>query len=287
MRTEADTDLKITIITPENVQDYMNILTSYEFFGINDGSLSCFTVSDGEGSEPSGIMSVQIFPEFIKLERIDIFPEYKDKGYAEALLDFIKQRPEDAFLPIRAFFEDTEDTGYVRSLLESNGFIKKDTGFSVISGYLKDFINDDLKEKVKIPNDVLKKYKLTRLDDMPEKILRSYILKSPHDELLQFPDKTMDLGRFSDGSPFCMHDDKIKSAVLIEETEDYSQFTWTCGDDRIAVLICLEVARIDFMNEYGPMYTVRCLCHDRSMEEAYNKLFSECRRSEIKMYESE
>ena len=40
MNKAADTDMKITIITPENIQDYMDILTSYEFFGRNSLSLS-------------------------------------------------------------------------------------------------------------------------------------------------------------------------------------------------------------------------------------------------------
>ncbi len=71
----------ITVISEDNLHEYMQILTSDEIFGINEDTLTSFVISDDEKNEPAGVLTVQIFPEF------------RHRGYAARLLDIIKDRP--------------------------------------------------------------------------------------------------------------------------------------------------------------------------------------------------
>ena len=119
---------------------------------------------------------------------------------------------------------------------------------------------------------------------MPKQKLRQFILNSPHDELYLFPDKTLDLDRFSDGSIICEKDGQIEAVSLIEETDDYTQFTWTYGKDSLAILICMAAAREDLQAEYGPDYQIRCVCWDETTLKIYQKSFANYELKQIKMY---
>ncbi len=272
--------MKITIVTHENILDYWSILSSDDIFGINDDRLNCFVVSDEDGN-PAGTMTVQVLPEYIRLEKLFIFPEFRHKGYATALLNFIKNRPKEAFLPIRAFLEDEED---IRGLLESSGFAEEKCDYNIISLFLKDFPDPNGLIKRKFPDESLGKYRISRMDHVQRQKLQHFILSSPHDELFLFPDKTLDLDRFSDGSIICEKGDLIEAVSLIEETDEYSQFTWTYGKDTLAILLCMAAARKDLEAEYGPDYQIRCLCWDETVVKIYEKSFANYELKQIKMY---
>lgn len=261
----------ITIITEENMREYMHILTSDEIFGISEDRFTTFVIQDEGSGEPAGTMSVQIYPEYIKLERIFVLPEFRRRGYATRLLDVIKERPDDARLPVRVFPEDKED---VRELLKSSGFARQESSYTVITARLKDWTDLAAKVKKAVPEDILKKIKTYRLDQIPPQLVRSFVMSARHDEVLQFPDKAMDLERFSDISSVCMMDDTVKAASMIEETDDYSQFTWCYGDDPYSMLISMFMVQKELKTEYGPDYRVRCLSANKKEEQAYTNMFS-------------
>ena len=272
--------MKISIVTPENILDYWSILSSDEVFGINDNRLNCFVISDEDGNS-AGKMTARIFPEYIRLESLFIFPEFRHKGFATALLNLLKNRPKEAFLPIRTFLEDEED---IRALLEKSGFTEEKCDYSIFTLSLGDFPDANGLIKRKFPDVSLSKYKLLRMDHVPKQKLRQFILNSPHDELYLFPDKTLDLDRFSDGSIICEKDGQIEAVSLIEETDDYTQFTWTYGKDSLAILICMAAAREDLQAEYGPDYQIRCVCWDETTLKIYQKSFANYELKQIKMY---
>lgn len=272
--------MKTHIVTGENILDYWSILSSDEVFGINDNSLNCFVISDDDGNI-AGKMTARIFPEYIRLNSLFIYPEYRRKGFATALLDFLKVRPEDAYLPIRVFLEDEED---IRALLEKNGFTEEKCDYNIITLSLGDFPDPDVLIKRKFTDSAISKFKLSRLDHVPKPKLQNFILNSPHDEVLLFPDKTLDLERFSDGSIICSKGDQIEAVSLIEETDEYTQFTWTYGKDTLAILLCMVAARKDLQAEYGPDYQIRCLSWDEVSLKIYQKSFSKCELKKIKMY---
>ena len=45
----------ITVISEDNLHEYMQILTSDEIFGINEDTLTSFVISDDEKNEPAGV----------------------------------------------------------------------------------------------------------------------------------------------------------------------------------------------------------------------------------------
>lgn len=272
----------VTIISEENISEYMQILTSDEIFGINEDRLTSFVISDDEKDEIAGVMTVQIFPEYIRLERIFILPEFRHRGYASRLLEIIKDRPGDARLPIRAF---PEDKGDVSGLLESSGFTEKENRYCVLSAYLKDWIDIGQKILRKMPEDIKKKIMIYNLDQVPEQLIREFVLRSPHDEILQFPDRMTDVERFSDVSMISMMDNTIKAASLVEETEDYTQFTWCYGEDRYAMLANMFMVRKEMGSEYSPDYRIRCVCSNEHTAEGYKKMFSACDIKKIYMYQ--
>ncbi|MCR5726443.1 MAG: GNAT family N-acetyltransferase [Lachnospiraceae bacterium] len=273
--------MKINIITEENIQKYWSILSSDDIFGINDDRLTCFIVSD-ENDTPAGKMVVQIFPQFIRLENLFILPEFRRRGFATVLLDFVKERPKEARLPICIFLED--DNKDICSLLEKSGFKEGKCNYNIITGSFRDFINPFSLNKKKIPEEALDKFKLSRLDQVPEAVIQKFILNSPHDEILQFPDKMLDLERFSDGSIICQNGNSIEAVLLTEETEEYTQFTWTYGKDSLAMFSCLVTAWKDLESEYGPDYRIKCLCCDEHTLKVYDKLFSKREIKQIKLY---
>lgn len=272
--------MKITIVTQENILEYWSYLSSDEIFGINDRRLSCFFISDEDG-KPAGKMAVQLLPEYIRLENLFIFPEFRHRGFGTGFLDFLKKRPKEASLPIRAFLEDEED---VRLFLERSGFTEEKCDYNIITGSFGDFINPYTLIKKKSSDEGFSKLKLSRLDHVAKTKLRNFILDSPHDEIFLFPDKALDLDRFSDGSIICQKGDQIEAALLLEETDEYTQFSWMYGNDRFAVLLCLVAAWKDLEAEYGPGYQIRCLCRDEATLKTYEKLFSDHELKKIKMY---
>ncbi len=261
----------------------MSIITADEIFGISEGRVTSFAVTDDESRAPAGIMSVRILPEYIRLERIYILPEFRRRGYASGLLEIIKDRPEAAWLPINAFLEDGENED-VRELLEASGFTGRESGFSVITGHLKDLIDTDSRLENAVPEAVRRKVKLYRLNMVPKHMIRNFINASPHDELLQFPDKASDLERFSDISMICLMGNTVRAASMIEEAEEHTQFTWCYGDEPIAVLACINAAKKELGEEYGPDHRIRCLCREESMEQRYKNLFTEYERKTINMF---
>ena len=273
--------MNIKIISEENIHDFFQILTSDEIFGINDGRFTSFVILSEENKEPAGVMTVQIYPEYIKLERIFVLPEFRRSGYGASLLEIIKNRPGDALLPIFAFLEDQED---VRGLLEAEGFSMQESSYSVLSASLKDFTDLGTRLKKLIPDDIRKEIMIYRMDQISDELLRDFVLRSPHDEVLQFPDRMIDLDRFSDLSMVSMTDNTIKAALLIEETEDYSQFTWCHGTDRYSIFATIFMVKRELESEYGPEYKIRCLCLDENTEQVYKKLFSDCIRTKIDVY---
>ena len=272
--------MKISIVTQENILEYWSMPSSDEVFGINDNRLNCFVIFDEDG-KPAGKMTARILPEYIRLESLFIFPEFRHRGFATAFLDLLKKRPKDAFLPIHAFLEDEED---IRALLEKTGFTEEKSNYNIITLSLKDFPDPNNLIQRKFPKEALGQFNMLRMDHVPEQKLREFILNSPHDEMLLFPDKTLELDRFSDGSIICEKGDKIEAVSLIEETDEYSQFTWTYGKDSLAILMCMTAARKDLEAEYGPDYQIRCLCWDESVQQIYRKSFSDYELKQIKMY---
>ena len=272
----------IRIITEENMRQYMQLLTSDEIFGITEDRFTSFAVFDEESDEPAGTMSVQIFPEYIRIERIFILPEFRHRGYASSLLDVIKERPEGARLPVRAFIEDNED---VRGLLEASGFKGQESTYTAISACLGAWTDLEAKIRKAVPDDYIKKIKTFRLDQIPPDLIRTFVMNARHDEILQFPGKVMDTERFSDISAICVLDNTIKAASMIEETDDYSQFTWCYGDDPYSMLISMFMVKKELEAEYGPDYRVRCLCANNKEEQAYTNMFSKYDRRIIYEYQ--
>ncbi|MCR5487149.1 MAG: GNAT family N-acetyltransferase [Lachnospiraceae bacterium] len=274
--------MQVRIISKTDIHEYSRLLTADEIFGIEDGRFTSFAAFGKEREEPAGILTVQILPEYIRLERIFVRPEFRRMGFASGLLRVIKDRPGDARLPIRAFLEEEED---VLALLKARGFEEKKNGYSVITGRIRDWIDLEPRIKELITADIRKTMKASWLDQWQEDALRDFILNSPHDELLQFPDKTMDLGRFSEASVICRVGDAIKAALLMEEREDDTQLTWCYGEEMAAIYVCLSLARLELEKEYGPDGLIRCLSTADPMEKAYKKLFAEYDRTAVKILE--
>ena len=270
------------MITSENMSDYRELLSYDEAFGIIDGKMTCFVALSEEEDdeydyepEPVGLMTAQIFHDFIKLKNIFVDPEYRRKKYASNLLKIIKKRPKNYKLPIAAFFEEDPETA---AFFKKSGFKKQDYHYSVVEGKLGDM--NELSPMNKLKNE----YKLLTIDQLNKGTLEQYITKAPHEELIQFYDDLLDIDRFTDTSLVCMKNGTIQAVVLLEDFEDHTQISWMHGKDQLAIYLSLSMVKKVLELEYDPDYTIKCLCANDTAQKTYSKLFSKCEVKNIQMY---
>ena len=62
--------MNVEMINDDIVEEYLDLLTSEEVFGCSNGRISCFGAYDEDTGEPMGVLTAEIFPEYIRIKRI-------------------------------------------------------------------------------------------------------------------------------------------------------------------------------------------------------------------------
>ncbi|MBO6148964.1 MAG: GNAT family N-acetyltransferase [Lachnospiraceae bacterium] len=267
--------MKIVIINSENLSGYMRLLTYDEVFGVIDGELTCFAILSEDGKEAAGVMTVHIFPEYVRIERIFIYPPFRHRRLASKLLEIIEDRPKDLRLPIIFFSDGGAD---VSGLFKAAGFYEESCPYSVVYGELGDMA------ELQVPDKLKQRSRISSISRIPEGLLGEYIRKAPHDELIQFPDIKPNIGRFSDASMACLENGEIKAALLMEDFETHTRITWAHGEQSIFLFVCMAMVKRELEPEYGKEYRIECLCSEEGMEKAYSKLFLHSGLRRMRMY---
>lgn len=268
--------MKVTMITPKDLGDFSGLLEPDEAFGIVDGTLTCFAALTDEG-KAAGILSVEILHDFIRLKRIFVLPKYRRQKYGSNLIEIIKERPEDAMLPINVSLEEDRETG---AFLLSAGFTEQPCSYSFVLGLLGNM--------AKLSADKYRTgFKLATIDQLKEGLLASYIQKHPHEELTWFQDGFINMERFSESSIVCLRNKAIEAVVLMEDFEDHTLLSWMHGNDQKALYLALSMVRGVLETEYGKDYRIKCLCAGENAQKAYSRLFSEYEIKRIQMFSYE
>ena len=123
-------------INSENITRYMELLSNAEIFGISEGRLCAFGAFDEKTDNILGVLVTEIFPEYIRIEKLYTVPEYRNKGVAKKLLCIIIEPIVTKKIPIFIYTTDSIDVSYI----QSKGFKKTDDDYCYIEGRLGDLL---------------------------------------------------------------------------------------------------------------------------------------------------
>ena len=130
-------------INSENITRYMELLSNAEIFGISEGRLCAFGAFDEKTDNILGVLVTEIFPEYIRIEKLYTVPEYRNKGVAKKLLCIIIEPIVTKKIPIFIYTTDSIDVSYI----QSKGFKKTDDDYCYIEGRLGDLKDFSLPSK--------------------------------------------------------------------------------------------------------------------------------------------
>ncbi len=249
--------MRTTIITRENQLDYLPLLTEEEIFGLDTGRLTLVGAFNEETGEAMGVISVWVLPEYIRINRFCTHSGTEDSSVRKALLSVITQIPGDIRLPIFYFTADPEEDV---DFLLSNGFTEENSRYFYIEARLKDmmYIPETGEEDA---------YEVRTLEYISEEELDRFILRSPHDEFIQFPELPVipvETDRFSDGSLFCFKDGKLEAAIMFKDYDGAITVTWVGGEEPedIYYLFSVFKKRLLQEQEFGPDSRILFLYHE-------------------------
>ena len=266
--------MKMEMITQENISKYLKLLSNDEVFGLEDGRFSAFGATEDDTDTACGVLVAHILPEFIRIVKLFTLPEYRRRGIATTLLEKATDLPEELAMPFYVISAGEQDFAF----LEKNGFQATDDRYFFLSGWLEDL--EDLPK----PSKPILGQKILPADHIPYESLSDYVLKSSHDEILQFPEKELDMARFSDGSLVCTQNNDISAVVLMEEMDEYIQISWIHCKDSRSLYSIFSVMKKALKTEYDPEAELRFLLCNEKGEDAIDKLFRYRDRIPVKVY---
>ena len=274
-KRQSEEKITIKLITPENMAEFVMLLTPADIFGISDGILNSFAACIGDEEIPASIVSAHIYPEHITVKRLFTLPEYRRQHLATALMDVIKSRPKEAMLPIYFFSAKNKE---FEAFLNAAGFHEEDSKFCFVAGTFGDLVD------MAAPEDTSEDIKIKSIMDVPKEIVADFIYHSPYDELIQFPDKATELPFFSEMSILSIQNKEIKAALLIEESDENIQITWAYGQEYIHLYNCFYYMKKILSLDFGTQTVIRCLCTNEKTKKSYSNLFKRHRIIRIHTY---
>lgn len=270
-------EMKVEIITDEIMTRYMDFLTNSEIFGIESGRYTCFGAYEETetGKECTGILSAEILPSYIHIERICVHPNYKWEDAVSTLMSVVSDLPDELKLPIITYGTAEELDA---DLLHAVGFRENQSVYSYLEGTLNDY--------QELPSPPKKgEYQVYPMDQISINRLSNIALQMRKDDYLQMPESNIDTNRFSAGSPVCMRDDVIEAAVLYEEKDQIITVPFIFGKNPKATLYCFSVFRNILMEEYAPGARIRFLIIEGAGKEAIMKIIQHTVEKQIHIYE--
>ncbi|MBP5309916.1 MAG: GNAT family N-acetyltransferase [Lachnospiraceae bacterium] len=260
-------------INSENITRYMHLLSNAEIFGISDERLCAFGASDERTDNTLGVLVTEIFPQYIRIEKLYTVSEYRNNGVAEKLLSIIIEPIVTKKMPIFIYTTDSIDVSYI----QSKGFKKTDDDYCYIEGRLGNLKDISLpSKKDSIVFDTIDKVSVKDLD--------RFVFRNPHDNLIQFPEGLVDINRFSDGSLVCKKDGKIEAVILTEEQDDRIDVTYIYSTDAKYILNLLSILKKLYMEEYTPQTMIRFLICNNKVREGIEKILAESKERPLNVY---
>ena len=274
-KKQSEEKITIKLITPENMAEFVMLLTPEDIFGVSDGILTSFAACIGDEEIPASIVSAHIYPEHITVKRLFTLPQYRRRHLATALMDVIKSRPEEAMLPIYVFHTENEE---LEAFLKAAAFHEEDSKYCFVSGTFGDMVD------MPAPVDLSKDIQVKSIMEVPKETVADFIYRSPYDELIQFPDKATELPFFSEASILSIQKKEVKAALLIEESDEDIQITWAYGQDYKQLYNCFYYMKKVLSSDFGTETVIRCLCTGEKTKLSYSKLFKKYEEIRIHTY---
>ncbi|MBQ1527488.1 MAG: hypothetical protein IIZ75_10155 [Lachnospiraceae bacterium] len=269
--------MRTTMITQENLGDYLPLLTEEEIFGLDADRFTLIGAFDEEKNEALGVISAEILPGYIRINRLCTAMGADDEKVREALLSIIKQSPEDISLPV-CFFSagQEEDTEFFLS----HGFTEKKSKYYYIEGRLKDMTDFPGAGGEDAPE-------IRVLENVSEEELDQFIFQAPHDEIIQFPELpvlSVERDRFSDGSMVCFKNGKPDAAVLFQDYDGLITIVWMYGEEPRDIYYLFYVLKKMLSQEFESGLRIRFLLYENGPGAgAVEKIFSDSKRIPIRI----
>ena len=269
--------MQTTMLTQENLKDFLPLLTEEEIFGLDTERFTIIGAFDEEKNRAMGVISAEILPGYIRINRLSTASGADDEKVMEALLSIITQTPEDIRLPI-CFMSSgqDEDAGFFLS----RGFTEKKSKYYYIESRLKDMADfpgagGEDADEIRI------------LENVSQKELDELVLRAPHDEILQFPELpvlSVERDRFSDGSMVCFENGKPDAAVLFQDYDGLITIVWMYGEKPRDIYYLFYVLKKMLSQEFESGLRIRFLLYENGPGAgAVEKIFSDSKRIPIRI----
>lgn len=286
--------MNIVYISEDNVRDFIEILNSYEFYGISAGFITCFGAYDEVKDAAAGVISLEIFPGQIQIDRIYTVPEYRGMGVEDELLEVIMDQPSGSELPIfmitnlEDILTSADGSGSeshqghsVSEFLLSKGFVRIDSQYDSIIGSLRDM------EDIPLSSTISKGKKIRMINRIPSEDLVEFILSHSHDNLIQFPELDLPPERYSDGSMVCMDKDGIEAVVLMKEMNGVFIINGIFGNDPKSIYCIFSALKSLLEKEYPPDTGICFMTVGGDGREFIHQLFKKCIEQPLEIYSSD
>lgn len=281
--------MQTRILTRSDLSNFMPLMTNEEIFGLDLGRHTCFGAYDEENDIAAGILTADVYPEFIRIRRLYVRGDYRRQGIATDLLSLVCDLPSELKLPVRFYTvetevnqkNETEDDREERltreKFLSDSHFEKEEIALSCVSSTLN--------EMTTISANKLPHLQLCVGAQIPEGLLSQYVLNLPHDTIVQFPEEFVDMERFSEGSIVCLKNGKICGAVLLEELEHTLQIPWFYADDPATASFLFIKMRGFLLSEYGKGTKIRFVFGREMDESVPRNMFRKCDTQAVELYQ--
>ena len=264
--------MNVEIVNGDIIHEYLGILTTEEVLDCETEKITCFGAYDEETEDIMGILTAEIYPEFIVIKRIYVCPDYEGTGVENELLAHVTDIPDEIRLPIYIYGpeEDMDD-----ELLTDCGFEALPSNYSYINGLLNDFIEI---------NAALTDGELKTLDKIPSEELEKFVLQKDHDKLLQIPEGYLNTDRFSEGSLVLLKKHMIDGAILIEESDGFINIPYIYAEDNRLLLYAFFILKKLLLLEFTPGAKLRFLICNGIGREAITRLIRNSSEQKIAIY---
>ncbi len=264
--------MNVEIVTGDIIREYMSILTTEEVLDCEEEKITCFGAYDEETEDIMGILTAEIYPEFIVIKRIYVCPDYEGKGVENELLAHVTDIPDELRLPIYIYGVEEEMDD---ELLTECGFSTIPSKYSYIEGLLMNYVEI---------NAALTEGELKTLDKIPMEELEKFVLQKDHDKLLQIPEGYLDTERFTEGSLVLLKRHMIDGAILIEESDGYINIPYIYAEDKRLLLYAFFILKKLLIAEFEPRAKLRFLICDGIGREAISRLIIDSNEKKIAIY---
>ena len=198
--------LKTELINEDNLSLYMPYMLNDEIFGCIGDRYTVIGIRDDEQECPVGLCTIEILPEYIRLQRIFINENSEKNQILSLMLETLRSMIAESGLPVYTFAAKSG------SYMKKMGFEEEECAYTYKMAALSDLKDIPLQKK----NDM----NILLAENVPKEEFMPYIYHMGADRFIQFPYADFDVDIFT-SSLVCKTQNEVTAFILVDETDKY------------------------------------------------------------------